>query len=245
MERGLTMTIKAIFFDMGNTLLHFHYGKSDDEKDMCGLLYLTEYLKKFNSNINLDEVKKGFYENWMDGIKDRKVTFTEYPIEDFLNDFLQKYDVSLNLEQCIDAINLFYTDYREQVYFENNLYDTLKYIKDRGYKIGIISNTCYYDKVMKECFKKANIYDLIDNFTFSYSLRIAKPDKQIFMTAIDTMKVVPGESVMVGDNLENDIKPAFDLGMKTIWLNHKKCHTKNEMKPSIEISCISELIEYI
>jgi len=25
--------IKVIFFDMGNTLLHFHHGKSDDHKD--------------------------------------------------------------------------------------------------------------------------------------------------------------------------------------------------------------------
>jgi len=24
--------VKVIFFDMGNTSLHFHYGKSDDEK---------------------------------------------------------------------------------------------------------------------------------------------------------------------------------------------------------------------
>jgi putative hydrolase of the HAD superfamily len=237
--------IKVIFFDMGNTLLHFHYGKSDDEKDMKGLIYLTEYLTEFNVNIKFDEVKQGFYENWMEGIKDRRTKFIEYPIEIFLNNFLGKYKLSLNLEQCIKAINLFYTDYREQVYFENNIYHTLKAIKDKGYKIGIISNTCYYDEVMKECFKKANIYDLIDNFTFSYSLRISKPHKQIFKTAIETMGIKPSEAVMVGDNLECDIKPALDLGMKTIWLNHKNNNVNNDIEPDIEISCISELTKYI
>ena len=63
--------VKVIFFDMGNTLLHFHYGKSDDEKDMQGLIYLTKYLKKFNANITFDEVKNDFYESWIEGIKDR------------------------------------------------------------------------------------------------------------------------------------------------------------------------------
>lgn len=237
--------IKVIFFDMGNTLLHFHYGKSDDEKDMQGLIYLTEYLNKFNTKIKLDEVKQGFYENWMEGIKQRRVKLTEYPIEDFLNNFLHKYEFSLKLEQCIEAINLFYTDYREQVYFEKNIYDTLKTIKDKGFKIGVISNTCYYDEVMKECFRKASIYDLIDSFTFSYSLRIAKPNKQIFKTALETMKITPVEAVMVGDNLESDIKPALDLGMKTIWLNHKNNSINSEIVPDIEISCVSELLKYI
>lgn len=237
--------VKVIFFDMGNTLLHFHYGKSDDEKDMQGLIYLTEYLNKFNTKIKLDEVKQGFYENWMEGIKERRVTLTEYPIEDFLNNFLRKYEFSLKLEQCIEAINLFYTDYREQVYFEKDIYDTLKTIKDKGFKIGVISNTCYYDEVMKECFKKASIYDLIDSFTFSYSLRIGKPNKEIFKTAFETMKITPVEAVMVGDNLESDIKPALDLGMKTIWLNHKNNRINSEIVPDIEISCVSELLKYI
>lgn len=237
--------VKVIFFDMGNTLLHFHYGKSDDEKDLQGLIYLTEYLNKFNAKIKLDEVKQGFYENWMEGIKERRVTLTEYPIEDFLNNFLHKYEFSLKLEQCIEAINLFYTDYREQVYFEKDIYDTLKTIKDKGFKIGVISNTCYYDEVMKECFKKASIYDLIDSFTFSYSLRIGKPNKEIFKTAFETMKITPVEAVMVGDNLESDIKPALDLGMKTIWLNHKNNRINSEIVPDIEISCVSELLKYI
>jgi putative hydrolase of the HAD superfamily len=236
--------VKVIFFDMGNTLLHFHYGQSDDEKDMQGLIYLTEYLNKFNKNITLDEVKEEFFEKWMDGIEAGKETHIEYPIEGFLNRFLEKYNLSLNLEQCIEAINLFYTEYREQVYFEENVYDTLRRIKNKGYKIGIISNTCYYDEVMKGCFKKAKIYDLIDNFTFSYSLRIGKPNKKIFKNAMDMMKITADQAIMVGDSLESDIKPAADLGMKTIWLN-----SNNKMKkdggPDFEISNISQIHKYI
>ena len=93
-------------------------------------------INSLNENITLDEVKNGFYECWMEGIKDRKITLTEYPIEDFLNCFLQKFKLIFNLNQCIEAINLFYTEYREQVYFQNNISNTLKSIKDKGYKIG-------------------------------------------------------------------------------------------------------------
>ncbi|QAA32378.1 HAD family hydrolase [Clostridium manihotivorum] len=237
--------IKAIFFDMGNTLLHFHYGQSDYEKDIHGLMHLTKYLNRFNTNIKLDQVKQGFYEVWMETIKDRQTTFVEYPIENFLNKFLQEYEVVLTLDQCIEAINLFYTEYRNQLYFEPSIYDTLKHLKDKGYKTGIISNTCYYDEVMKECFKKAAIYDLIDDFTFSYSLRIGKPKEQIFKVALNNMKITPNEAVMVGDSLEKDIKPASDLGMKTIWLNNKTSNINSDIKPNIEISSLAELTKYI
>jgi putative hydrolase of the HAD superfamily len=235
----------VVFFDMGNTLLHFHYGESDDEKDMKGLLLLTEYLKSFNASIMFEEVKQEFYDKWMDGIKDRKLTYVEYPIEAFLNNFLQKFGFSLSIEQCIEAINLFYTDYREQVYYENSVYDTLKLIRSKGYKIGVISNTCYYDEVMKECFKKAKIYDLVDSFTFSYSLRIGKPNKQIFKTAMEVMKISSDKAIMVGDSLESDIKPALALGIKTIWLNYKNSTIKSDIKPDIEIVSLSELPKYI
>jgi putative hydrolase of the HAD superfamily len=98
---------------------------------------------------------------------------------------------------------------------------------------------------MKECFKKAKIYDLLDNFTFSYSLRIGKPKLQIFKTAIEAMNISPMESVMVGDNLATDIKPAIELGMKTIWLNNSKKTNNSNIIPNAESSSIAEILKYI
>lgn len=237
--------IKVIFFDMGNTLLHFHYGKTDHEKDMDGLIYVTQYLNKLDKNIILDEVKNEFYNAWMEGIKDRKITYKEYPIEEFLNKFLHKYKINLTKEQCIEIINLFYTEYREQVYFEEDIYKILDKLKSKGYKIGIISNTCYYDEVMIECFKKVKIYNLIDSFTFSYSLRVGKPNKSIFIEALNKMNIAPEESVMVGDSLEKDIKPALDIGMNAILYNSKNHIEYIDNKPYKEINKISQLLNIL
>lgn len=237
--------IKVVFFDMGNTLLDFHRVKSDYEKDMQGLIYLTEYLNKFDANITLYDVKNIFFKQWMDGIKDRKVTFKEYPIENFLNNFLKNYNIKLDLNECIEAINLFYTEYRNNLHFENNIHDTLKIIKNLGYKIGVISNTCYYDEVMKECFKKAKLFDFIDCFIFSYSLKFGKPDKKIFKVALEKMNVSPNESIMVGDNLNSDIKPAQELGIHTIWFNNSSNESSTEIIPNAVISNLAELTKYL
>ncbi len=237
--------IKVVFFDMGNTLLHFHHGETDEEKDKKGLIYLTEYLKKFDERISLDEVENNFFNNWMDSIEDRKRTYKEYPIEEFLNKFMKRFNVELQLSECIEAINIFYTEYRRQVSFENDLYGTLKAIKDKGYKIGVKSNTCYYDEVMEECFKKAGIYELIDSFTFSYSLSYGKPHRKIFDEAINKMMILPEEAIMVGDNLNSDIKPAKELGMIGVWLNNSNKTLESSKIADFTISKLTELLQII
>lgn len=237
--------IKVILFDMGNTLLHFHKGRSDEEKDFEGLRKLTEYLKRLNSSIAFEEVKTEFFHKWMEKVDIRNETSIEYPIEDFLNGYLEKYDIELSTEQCIEAINTYYTEYKKELYWDKNLHEILKEIKYRGYKIGVVSNTCYYDEVMKDCFKIAGVYDLIDNFIFSYSLRIGKPRKEIFNHAINCFGICAEEAIFVGDGLKNDIEPAKLLGMKTIWLNNKESINETTIIPDFEVRKLCEVLEHI
>lgn len=129
---------KAIFFDMGNTLLHFHYGKSDEEKNEIGIGYLTNFLKQYNNQIELDDVKKDFYDEWQKVMPLRKINHMEYPVEDYLNGFLKRYDVELDLKTCIKALDIFYTEYRNNVWIEEGLHQTLTDIKNKGYRIGVI-----------------------------------------------------------------------------------------------------------
>ena len=50
----------------------------------------------------------------------------------------------------------------------------------------------------------------------SAELGVSKPDKEIFLRALAMANCRPENAVMVGDRLDNDIRPAKELGMKTI-----------------------------
>lgn len=43
-----------------------------------------------------------------------------------------------------------------------------------------------------------------------------KPDVRLFLRALDDLHAAPGETVMVGDRVDNDIAPARLLGMRTV-----------------------------
>jgi putative hydrolase of the HAD superfamily len=47
---------------------------------------------------------------------------------------------------------------------------------------------------------------------------VRKPDPQIFRLGIEALGMPPGNIVVVGDSLENDIRPARQLGCRTVWL---------------------------
>lgn len=77
----------------------------------------------------------------------------------------------------------------------------------------------------------------------------SKPDLRIFNMALEQAKCKANETIMIGDRLDNDIVPAKQLGMKTIWVRQgfaKFQSVKNENeKPNYVIENIGEIINIL
>ena len=85
----------------------------------------------------------------------------------------------------------------------------------KQYKIGIIANQSLGSE---ERLKQFGIWKYIDVLVASAEEGVAKPDKRIFEIALTRAGCKPEEAAMVGDRLDNDIVPANDVGMYTIWI---------------------------
>lgn len=85
----------------------------------------------------------------------------------------------------------------------------------KQYKIGIIANQSLGSEERLERF---GIRKYIDIVVASAEEGVAKPDRRIFEIALARAGCKPDEAVMVGDRLDNDIVPANELGMYTIWI---------------------------
>lgn len=55
----------------------------------------------------------------------------------------------------------------------------------------------------------------------SFRMGLSKPDKVFFEAALRELSADPKDVVMIGDTYKNDIRPAIDLGMRTIWVLHR------------------------
>ena len=83
------------------------------------------------------------------------------------------------------------------------------------HKIGIIANQ---NPGSKERLESFGILEYIDLIVASAEEGCAKPDRKIFEIALSRAGVQAADAVMIGDRIDNDIIPANEIGMKTVWL---------------------------
>ncbi|MDE6762471.1 MAG: HAD family hydrolase [Oscillospiraceae bacterium] len=73
------------------------------------------------------------------------------------------------------------------------------------------------------------------------------PDRRCFEYALAEVGCAPGEAVMIGDRLDNDISPAKSIGMKTVRIVQGLYSVQKAESGGLfadrEINKLSELLE--
>lgn len=116
----------------------------------------------------------------------------------------------------------------------------------KHYKIGIIANQ---SAGSEERLERFGIRKYIDIVVASAEEGVAKPDKRIFEIALERAGCKAEAATMVGDRLDNDIVPANELGMHTIWIKQGNWIYANPKEvleyPDWTIENLSELKELV
>ncbi|MUG47555.1 HAD family hydrolase [Paenibacillus woosongensis] len=84
-----------------------------------------------------------------------------------------------------------------------------------------------------------------DEIIISGAFGKGKPDSTIFRHALERLGVEANEAIMVGDKLTTDIIGSLGVGMTAVWIN-RVGHTRDEqIVPTYEIKHLSELHDII
>ncbi len=84
-----------------------------------------------------------------------------------------------------------------------------------GHRLGVIANQ---GAEARERFASLGWLEAFDVVALSEEVGRHKPDLALFAHAIEQAGAAPGDCLMIGDRLDNDIAPAAALGMKTAWV---------------------------
>lgn len=199
------MATKAIIFDLWNTLAY-------NKGTKINPIVMLE--KRLGLNMNLyREVELGFMTKMFNTRKDGIISLCKHigvKPKDILVDSLVHMWVSMPLN----------------VAFFSDVIPVLDKLRKK-YKLGLISNT--------ECFSMKGFIDsgynrYFDYAAFSCRLGILKPDPKIFKIIMHELGSKPGETIMVGDNLKDDVLAAERLGVRGVLI--KRDFEKYVAKPS-------------
>lgn len=198
-------TIDTVIFDLDQTLL-------DKEQS------LINFAKYQYEHFSLQR----FIADKSEFIK----TFTQLnnivmPKEDVYNELLDIFRMEKTLYNALlDDLN--HNFHLHSIGFPG-LNEMLLSLKERGYKIGMITNGREFYQRNK--MMALGIMDFFDDIVISGAVNLRKPDHAIFQLSLSNLNSSAERSVFVGDNLKADIIPSNEIGMRTIL----KCndHTVN------------------
>ena len=222
-----------LFFDLDHTLWDFDTNAKNALTDIFNEFELhvtitsdfNEFHEKYlyHNKILWDRYQKGFIS--ADELKWRRMwrTLLEFKIGD---EVLSKKLSSRFLEVLPTKKSIFpYT------------IEILDYLIAKKYTLHLITNG--FEITQWNKIRNSKIDHYFTHVITSEASNSMKPEKEIFDYAMLKANATLSESIMIGDNLEADIKGAMNAGMDTVFVNHISATT--ELEPTYIITHLNEL----
>ncbi len=210
------MKIKAVIFDMGNTLVKYDVDTFEEvfqrilismgisrSLDEMKMAFLNSEKEAKDSNLlsSFGKIKCGEYWHQWDSLVLKHLRITD-------NEELARI-VQSSWFDFVDCAP--YPEVKE-VLFE---------LKQRGLKLGLISNG--YEEEINLILEKADIEKTIFNIIVGVdTIKKTKPASDIFEYAISKLNVKLEEAMFVGDNLEVDYKGAENAGILALLIDRNQ-----------------------
>ena len=234
--------IRAIFFDLGKTLI---YPKAQWQAiHLSSDKALTEKLIEQGIPVN----PKLFPYELIDSLNryyaDRDETLRETTTFNMLVSLLEEKGFR-NVPSSIirAALDAKYAVTQTNWYVEMDAYATLQALQLSGYKLALISNAGD-DPDVQALLDAHNLRQYFSFIRTSAASGYRKPHPQLFEEALHEFDILPSQCAMVGDSLDADIQGANELGIYSIWINrrvNKNTKTLLDVHPKAVIQSLTEL----
>jgi putative hydrolase of the HAD superfamily len=222
---------KGILIDMGDTLIHT---KNMDFNRSYSMMYDLSKTKNCTKEEFLQYCSK-FYKDIFGTRKYLEVRLIDL-IKLLIEIFDLSYDISLEeleVKFCLNCSDISEVD---------NAHKILKYFKNKGYKIVVLSNTCFSRKAIVTMLGRFNEY--FDEVIASSEYAVRKPYESFFDLGISKFAINKDDIYYIGNDYYFDIYGSSRAGLKSVWLNElNKSRDENlPVKEYIEINNYNELI---
>lgn len=205
---------------------------------------LTRFLIEQGLELNLStfpvEFRRRLGDYFSQREKDLLETTYTYVLLELLKD---KGYASLPDEMIRSALDSLFAVTQTNWVLEEDTLSTLKKLEQDGYRMGLISNAGD-DQDVQQLIRRFEISSYFDFILTSAQCSYRKPHPRIFELAIANWYFVPSETVMVGDNLDADIRGAKNAGLYAVWISRRAGQSSEDqprVEPDATIQSLSEL----
>jgi putative hydrolase of the HAD superfamily len=204
------MRIRAVLFDLGGTLV-----KTADVPQI-----FSRILETYEIKVSPNQVRKAHEANEKEFDVDvgqlelGEAFWTKWDLR-----MLQALGITEKADSLAEKINESWWDYA-QLEFYPDVMKTLNQLKAMNVKTGIVTNGLKKD--FEQILGKLDAMAYFDVIVGIDSCNRAKPDKEIFIYAVQKLQVKPEETIFIGDSVEKDYEGAKSAGLKPLLIDREK-----------------------
>ncbi|MBA7476124.1 Phosphoglycolate phosphatase [subsurface metagenome] len=233
--------IKAVLFDLGETLVNF--GKINTGRLFRqGARLSYDFLKSCGQPVGNFQ-----YYRWRNLLALRirhllsNITKNDFNSLALLRGIGIKKGIRLDGQKWRQFAWLWYEPLSKVATTEPTIKETLTALKNSGLKLGIVSNTFVNGSSLEKHLQQIGILDFFTVRLYSYEFDFRKPDVRIFKAAAEKIGEVSENILYVGDRIDKDIRPALRSGMQAVLKNAYTNNGKKIPKGAWRINQLSEL----
>jgi len=208
--------LRGVLFDLGSTLQEYR------NEDWAALNIelsrgLYDYIEERGYGRHLPPLDE-FIEMMQTSTQERwaeaQETMRGRPLLDLLQPMFDSFGITdLQPEECLLP---WYGRVTDNIYIEPDVRPALETLRDRGLKLGLVSNTSWPAAAHDPDLERLGIIDLLPCRFYSCEVGWEKPAPRIFHVALQCLDLPPQDVAFVGDFLRYDVKGAQGVGMKGI-----------------------------
>jgi putative hydrolase of the HAD superfamily len=120
--------------------------------------------------------------------------------------------------------------------------ETLKELQRRGIRMGLLTNgNSEFQRRKIRRFDLARYFEII---IIEGEFGVGKPNQRVFLSALEHFGALPAQAWMIGDDLVRDLRPAWQLGLDTVWMDIENggLPADSPFVPMLTIHCVTDLI---
>lgn len=188
--------IKAVIFDMFETLISYH---------TCPVYFGTQMAEDAGVPV------QDFLLKWRGTDYERSTG--KRTVEEVLENILREYGCysEVLLQELVKKRRTTIDECLKHK--DAEIVPMLQTLKEQGVSIGLISN-CYLEEATR--IRESELFPYFDAVFLSNEQGICKPDKEMYHRCVEALSVQPQECVYVGDGGSRELEAAQALGMKAV-----------------------------
>jgi len=242
--------IKAVLFDLGNTLLDFEPTNIEQIFEVGSrrvYTYLQEkgcQLPSFN-NYHRRQLRRIL---WRVGLA--RLIRRDFNGLDTLRRISLSMGHRLSREELEEMVWLWYDPLSNTARVAGEVLEVLDWLVQHNLKLGIISNTFVPGVILDRHLAREGLLDYFPVRIYSCDTKFRKPSRKIFRLALEKLSCPAQQVVFVGDVPRMDIRGARRLGMIGVLKDYHQSRNLRDRwlpytKPDFTITYMSQLKDII